>query len=82
MLLLILRLRVGMLSLSGEEYPLMTTRAQGVLRRQKTLKKCLFEELKISVGIVDNIIHDCLEMKKVLARWVPRILTAKQYKPG
>ena len=36
------------------------------------------EIVGISVGAVHNILHEKLEMKKMCARWVPRLLTIDQ----
>ena len=36
------------------------------------------EELGISIGSVENIIHNELKFSKVSARWVPRLLTPEQ----
>ena len=32
----------------------------------------------ISVGVKHNILHEKLEIKKMCARWVPRLLTIEQ----
>ena len=42
--------------------------------RQLTVKQ-IAANASISVGSVDNILHDDLKMRKVSARWVPRMLT-------
>ena len=34
------------------------------------------ESVYISVGRVWHILHECLDMRKLSARWVPRLLTA------
>ena len=36
------------------------------------------EIVRISVGAVSNILHEKLEIKKICARWVPRLLTIDQ----
>ena len=36
------------------------------------------EMIEISVGAVHNILHEKLEIKKMCARWVPRLLTIDQ----
>ena len=38
----------------------------------------LAEEVKISVGSVEKILHDHLQLRKVCARWIPRILSSFQ----
>ena len=40
----------------------------------------LASETRISVGSVEKILHDHLNLNKVSARWVPRLLTADQKK--
>ena len=43
-------------------------------RRLKVLE--ISETVNISVRCVWHILHECLGMKKLFARWVPRLLTA------
>ncbi|XP_014767990.1 protein GVQW3-like [Octopus bimaculoides] len=38
----------------------------------------LAQELKITVGTVEKIIHDQLLMRRLSARWIPRMLTPFQ----
>lgn len=38
----------------------------------------LAQDVKVIVGSVDKIIHDHLHMRKLSARWVPRLLTPFQ----
>lgn len=45
--------------------------------RRITVRK-LSEEVGISVGSVEAIVHNELKYKKVSARWVPRLLTPEQ----
>ncbi|GFR93853.1 transposase [Elysia marginata] len=45
--------------------------------RRITVKKLAFET-KISKGSVETILHDHLNLNKVSARWVPRLLTTDQ----
>ena len=47
--------------------------------RRITFKQ-LASETRISVGSVEKILHDPLNLNKVSARWVPRLLTADQKK--
>ena len=47
--------------------------------RRITVKQ-LASESRISVGSVEKILHDHLNLNKVSARWVPRLLTADQKK--
>lgn len=49
-----------------------------VLADRRTTVRFIAEEVKISIGSAHSIIHDRLGMKKVSARWVPRMLTAEQ----
>lgn len=49
-----------------------------VLADRRVTIRFIAEELKISIGSVHNIIHDHLGMKKVSARWVPRMLSDAQ----
>ncbi|GFR84868.1 histone-lysine N-methyltransferase SETMAR [Elysia marginata] len=44
-----------------------------------TVKQLAFET-KISIGSVETILHDHLNLNKVSARWVPRLLTTDQKK--
>ncbi|GFS04114.1 histone-lysine N-methyltransferase SETMAR [Elysia marginata] len=45
--------------------------------RRITVKQLAFET-KISIGSVETILHDHLNLNKVSARWVPRLLTTDQ----
>ena len=47
--------------------------------RRITVKQ-LASETRISVDSVEKILHDRLNLNKVSARWVPRLLTADQMK--
>lgn len=49
-----------------------------VLADRRVTVRFVAEELKISIGSIFNIIHDHLGMRKVSARWVPRMLTDEQ----
>lgn len=49
-----------------------------VLSDRRVTVRFIAEEVKISIGSVQNILHDHLGMKKVSARWVPRMLTDAQ----
>jgi histone-lysine N-methyltransferase SETMAR len=40
----------------------------------------LVETLSVSVGTVETIMHQCLGLQKVSARWVPKMLSAEQKK--
>ena len=49
-----------------------------ILEDRRTTVRQLAQGVKISVGSVEKIIHDHLHMRKVSARWVPRLLTPFQ----
>lgn len=49
-----------------------------VLDDRRVTVRFIAEELKISIGSVHSILQDHLGMKKVSARWVPRMLTDAQ----
>ena len=49
-------------------------------RDRRITVKQLASETRISVGSVEKILHDPLNLNKVSARWVPRLLTADQKK--
>lgn len=49
-----------------------------VLQDARIKVKMLAEMTKLSVGTIYTILHDHLNMSKVSARWVPRMLTAPQ----
>ena len=45
----------------------------------RRIKVCEIDAIVgISVGAVHNILHEKLEMKKMCARWVPRLLIINQ----
>ena len=89
--LLTTKLNFGVNNLSGEESRLKMTLTLGALwkrllkkcvrnwkviladRRMKVSR--LAEETGISAGAVWTIIHEKLDMSKVSARWVPRMLS-------
>ena len=47
-----------------------------VLNDRRLKVREISETVNISVGCVWHILHECLGMKKLSARWVPRLLTA------
>ena len=47
-----------------------------VLNDRRLKLREISETVKISVGRVWHISHECLGMRKLFARWVPRFLTA------
>ena len=47
-----------------------------VLNDRRLKVREIIETVKISVGRVWHILHECLGMRKLSARWVPRLLTA------
>lgn len=49
-----------------------------VLNDRKLKLREIAEAVHISVGLVHDILHNHLHMKKLLARWVPRVLTPEQ----
>lgn len=49
-----------------------------VLEDARIRVKMLAEMTNLSVGTIHNILHDHLNLSKVSARWVPRMLTALQ----
>lgn len=49
-----------------------------VLADRRVTVRFVAEELKISIGSVHSIIHEHMGMKKLSARWVPRMLTDEQ----
>ena len=49
-----------------------------VLNDRKVKVSEIAETLKISTERVRHILHECLDMKKLSARWVPRLLTIDQ----
>ena len=51
-----------------------------VKQDRRVIVKQLAIETRISVGSVEKILHDHLNLNKVSARWVPRLLTADQKK--
>jgi histone-lysine N-methyltransferase SETMAR len=48
---------------------------QMVMEDRRLTVKQIAANAGISVGSVDTILHDDLKMRKVSARWVPRMLT-------
>ncbi|RUS72873.1 hypothetical protein EGW08_019360 [Elysia chlorotica] len=54
---------------------------EGLVKQDRRITvKQLASETRISVGSVEKILHDHLNLNKVSARWVPRLLTADQKK--
>ncbi|RUS85452.1 hypothetical protein EGW08_006785 [Elysia chlorotica] len=54
---------------------------EGLVKQDRRITvKQLKSETRISVGSVEKILHDHLNLNKVSARWVPRLLTADQKK--
>lgn len=49
-----------------------------ILDDRRITVRQLAEDVKISVGSVEKIIHDHLYMRKLSARWIPRLLTPFQ----
>jgi histone-lysine N-methyltransferase SETMAR len=49
-----------------------------ILEDRRITVRQLAQDVKISVGSVEKVIHDHLHMRKVSARWVPRLLTPFQ----
>lgn len=49
-----------------------------ILEDRRITVRQLAQDVKISVGSVDIIIHDHLHMRKLSARWIPRLLTPFQ----
>ena len=47
-----------------------------VLNDRQLKVREISETVNISVGRVWHILHECLGMRKMSARWVPRFLTA------
>ena len=47
-----------------------------VLNDRRLKVREISETVKISVGRVRYILHECLSIRKLSARWVPRFLTA------
>ncbi|XP_014768137.1 protein GVQW3-like [Octopus bimaculoides] len=45
-----------------------------ILDDRRITIRTLPQEVKTSVGSVENIIHDHLQMRKLSARWIPRML--------
>ena len=58
----------------------MSTVEKLVKQDRRITVKQLASETRISVGSVEKILHDHLNMNKVSARWVPRLLAADQKK--
>ena len=55
----------------------MIDKVYDILLADRRLKvREISEVLNISVGCTWNILHECLGMRKLSARWVPRLLTA------
>ncbi|RUS78555.1 hypothetical protein EGW08_013698 [Elysia chlorotica] len=54
---------------------------EGLVKQDRRITvKQFASETRISVGSVEKILHDHLNLNKVSARWVPRLLTADQKK--
>ena len=51
----------------------MIARVEQMVIEDRRLKQ-IAANAGISVGSVDTILHDCLKMRKVSVRWVPRML--------
>lgn len=49
-----------------------------VLEDARMKVKMIAEMTNLSIGTIHTILHDCLNLSKVSARWVPRMLTAPQ----
>lgn len=49
-----------------------------VLKDRKVKVRELADIMKLSIGSILNILHEHLQMKKLCARWVPRLLTIDQ----
>ncbi|XP_014782081.1 protein GVQW3-like [Octopus bimaculoides] len=49
-----------------------------ILEDHRITIRQLAQEVKVSVGSVKNIIHNHLQMRKVSAKWIPRMLTPFQ----
>ena len=49
-----------------------------VLKDRRVMIEHIADIVDVSIGTVHQILHDCLNMRKVCARWVPRMLTPEQ----
>ena len=49
-----------------------------ILEDRRITIRQIAQEVKISIGSVETIIHEHLHMQKVSARWIPRLLTPFQ----
>ncbi|GFR62975.1 histone-lysine N-methyltransferase SETMAR [Elysia marginata] len=49
-----------------------------IMKDRRMTVKLLAFQTKISIGSVETILHDHLNLNKVSARWVPRLLTTDQ----
>ena len=78
--------RCGRISTSDAERPgrpkemtsqKMIDKIHDIVLNDRRLKvREISETVNISVGCVWHILHECLGMRKLSARWVPRLLTA------